>query len=165
MTSKDRPTFAHKLAVVADIFGKKLTPAVVEAYFQAMQIYDLGRVLGGLDVVIKVRKTGMYFPAPADIITEIVELPPTQPLLEAPRNESYELTADELERSSSAGLFMLWCLNNQLEWNDETLKQFRADLKAGRVTVTHGSEKRGRLGRLNSFSTTSVVWKTQGANQ
>lgn len=74
----ERERFIRKLAVIAEIYGKSLTKMTIEAYMEAMSSFPIDRIEKAMDIVIRERVSGLYFPAPGDIIEVLKSLPVTE---------------------------------------------------------------------------------------
>lgn len=71
MQERDRQAFAAMLAAVSAIYGRDLSPAVIELYWRALAPYDIGAVRRALDRHVRSPDVGQYWPKPADLIRAI----------------------------------------------------------------------------------------------
>lgn len=139
------------MGVLMDIWGKKLSQPTIEAYWDAVRLYDIGRFVKACAKIVKTRSTGMYFPSPADIIAEIVEIEPEQKMLAAPKpEEERPLTPEEQSRYDLNWGFMLYCIErdhtppNGVEGWKRERDQFVADVHSGKIKLSR-NRKTGNL--------------------
>jgi len=69
VTEHDFEAFAGFMAVLEEVFGKDLTPQLVEIYFRALANFSIERVAAAIEEAVRRLK---FFPKPADLI-ELME--------------------------------------------------------------------------------------------
>ena len=65
MTEQDRVFFGSQLALLAEVFGRSVTDAVAEVYFEILHPFDRATVAGACAVVLR---TSRIFPAPVELL-------------------------------------------------------------------------------------------------
>lgn len=68
LRNADRDRFITMLAHVAAVYGRDMTPGVIELYWAALEPYDLAAVRQAFDRHVKNPDSGQFMPKPADLI-------------------------------------------------------------------------------------------------
>lgn len=71
MTNDDFDKFSGALTAALDVYGKTVSPMVINIWWKALESYDLRAVLHSLSKHIQNPDSGQYVPKPADIIRGI----------------------------------------------------------------------------------------------
>jgi len=64
----DRSDFSEMLTYVGALYGRDVSPGVIDLYWSALQQFDLSAVRQALDRHVKSPDAGQYMPKPADLI-------------------------------------------------------------------------------------------------
>lgn len=67
MKSTDKPKFAEYTLAIAEIYGKALSPAAIQIYWNALQDYPLADVQCAINQHVNDPDAGQYLPKPADL--------------------------------------------------------------------------------------------------
>lgn len=71
MEPNDRPAFAKAMLAVGEIYGKKISAAQGELYWQTLKSYPIADVEAGIHRHIADPDVGQFMPKPADVIRQI----------------------------------------------------------------------------------------------
>ncbi len=64
----DKGQFVAMLAAVAAVYGKEVSPGVIDVYWAALSAYDIDAVRQAFDRHVKNPDSGQFMPKPADLI-------------------------------------------------------------------------------------------------
>jgi hypothetical protein len=64
----DRSAFVEMLTYVGALYGRDMSPGVIDLYWSALQQFDLSAVRQSLDRHVKSPDAGQFMPKPADLI-------------------------------------------------------------------------------------------------
>lgn len=65
---RDKPSFVDMLTAVAAVYGRDVTPPLIDLYWQALLPYDIAAVRQAFDRHVKNPDSGQFMPKPADLI-------------------------------------------------------------------------------------------------
>jgi len=68
MRQSELEQFGEMLEAVAETYGKKLTPALLKIYFEALKRYEFGDVARAFSSHVQNPDCGQFMPKPADVI-------------------------------------------------------------------------------------------------
>lgn len=71
MQHEDKLAFATEMTGVSEIYGKDLSRALMQIYFDTLSEFDIGTVRAAIHAHVKDPERGQFFPKPADLIDKI----------------------------------------------------------------------------------------------
>ncbi len=75
MKFTDKPGFAANILAISEIYGKALSPAAIDIYWNALQGYPLADVQRAIERHVNDPASGQFFPKPADLIRHLQPRP------------------------------------------------------------------------------------------
>lgn len=71
MKKEDKKEFGKILVVTGEIYDKQITASLIKVYFEVLKDYTLDELKRALELHIKDREEGKFFPRPSNFINQI----------------------------------------------------------------------------------------------
>lgn len=150
MNTDDRPRFAACMLTIAELYGRPLSPAAVDLFWNALEDFAIDVVEWALAEHIKDGESGRFFPAPAHLLLQVerrVERDARRAwnsLLKAVGGGEHRLT-DPIANYIARELGGLSGLGRRTEFE---VNRLRADFIADYVTMARAEPAESLMDRL-----------------